>query len=98
VQHEVPVNVDFKPKRLKAYIVPENLKTEVDLQISELLKRGIIKRSSSAIGCCGGVKTRRWREDRSEVIILTHCTRCNSTHLHLGGHSTSRTSKKNISF
>jgi len=49
VQHEVPVNVDFKPKRLKAYRVPENLKTEVDLQISELLKRGVIKRSSSAM-------------------------------------------------
>jgi len=49
VPHEVPVNVDFKPKRLEAYRVPENLKTEVGLQISELLKRGIIKRSSSAM-------------------------------------------------
>ena len=49
VQHEVPVTANFKPKRLKAYRVPENLKAEVDRQLSELLKRGIIKHLSGQV-------------------------------------------------
>jgi hypothetical protein len=47
VEHEIPVTVDFKPKRLPAYRVPENLKASVNAQITELLKLGIIKSSKS---------------------------------------------------
>jgi len=36
-QHEIHVTPDFKPKRLKAYRVPEVLKPEVARQIQELL-------------------------------------------------------------
>ena len=38
---------DFKPKRLRAYKVPERLKPEVDRQIQELLSLGLIKPSKS---------------------------------------------------
>jgi len=45
VQHEIDVTEDFKPKRLRAYRVPESLKSEVEKQIQEMLQMGIIKRS-----------------------------------------------------
>jgi len=45
-QHEIPVTPDFKPKRLKAYRVPEVLKSEVARQIQELLDLGIIEPSN----------------------------------------------------
>ena len=41
------VNSDFKPKRLRAYKVPERLKPEVDRQIHELLSLGFIRPSKS---------------------------------------------------
>ena len=47
LQHEINVSADFKPKRLRAYRVPENLKSMVEAQINELLKLGIIKPSKS---------------------------------------------------
>ena len=47
VQHEIPVTTDFKPKRLPAYRVPENLKESVNTQIKQLLESGIIKPSKS---------------------------------------------------
>ena len=47
VQHEIPITADFRPKRLRAYRVPENLKHEVNKQISELLRLGFIVPSSS---------------------------------------------------
>ena len=47
VQHEIYVTDDFKPKRLRAYRVPESLKPEVEKQIQEMLQMGIIKRSKS---------------------------------------------------
>ena len=47
VEHEIPVTDDFKPKRLRAYKVPEKLKPEVDRQIQELLKLGFIRPSKS---------------------------------------------------
>jgi len=47
VYHEIPIASDFRPKRLKAYRVPDNLKPEVDRQITELLKLGFIEPSSS---------------------------------------------------
>jgi len=43
----MPVTSDFKPKRLRAYKVPERLKPEVDRQIQELLKLGFIRPSKS---------------------------------------------------
>jgi len=45
LQHEINVSADFKPKRLRAYRVPEKLKPMVDL-----LKLGIIKPSKSEMG------------------------------------------------
>jgi hypothetical protein len=47
VEHEIRITPDFRPKRLKAYRVPELLKPEVDRQIKELLDLGIIRPSSS---------------------------------------------------
>jgi len=35
IEHEIPVTGDFKPKRLRAYKVPERLNPEVDSQINE---------------------------------------------------------------
>jgi len=45
--HEINVTPDFKPKRLKAYKVPELLKPEVARQLQELLDLGFIRRSDS---------------------------------------------------
>jgi len=47
VYHEIPIASDFRPKRLKAYRVPENLKPEVDRQITELFRLGFIEQSTS---------------------------------------------------
>ena len=45
--HEIHVTPDFKPKRLKAYKVPELLKPEVARQLQELLDLGFICPSTS---------------------------------------------------
>ena len=45
--HEINVTPDFKPKRLKAYRVPELLKAEVARQLQELLDLGFIVPSNS---------------------------------------------------
>jgi len=45
VQHEISVTSDFKPKRLPAYRVTENLKESVNAQIKQLLDLGINKPS-----------------------------------------------------
>jgi len=50
IQHEIHVSDDFRPKRLRSYRVPENLKPMVKNQIQELLKLGIIKPSKSEMG------------------------------------------------
>ena len=47
VEHEIQVTEDFKPKRLRAYKVPECLKPEVEKQINELLSLGFIRPSKS---------------------------------------------------
>jgi len=47
IQHEIHVTGNFKPKRLRAYRVPESLKPEVEKQIEEMLQLGIIKPSKS---------------------------------------------------
>ena len=47
VEHEIHVSSDFKPNRLRAYKVPECLKTEVERQINELLSLGFIRLSKS---------------------------------------------------
>jgi len=47
IQHEIKVTEDFKPKRLRAYRVPENLKSKVEEEIQSMLKSGIIKPSKS---------------------------------------------------
>jgi len=49
VTHEINVTSDFKPKRLRAYHVPESLKPEVEKQIKEMLQMGIVKPSKSEI-------------------------------------------------
>ena len=45
--HEIIISPDFRPKRLKAYKIPEKLKPEVDKQILELLELGFIHESTS---------------------------------------------------
>jgi hypothetical protein len=47
VLHTIPTTSEFVPKRLRAYRVPENLKTEVNRQIRELLRLGFITESNS---------------------------------------------------
>ena len=47
VEHTVPVLENFKPKRLRAYKVPENYREEVNHQIQELLRLGFIEPSTS---------------------------------------------------
>ena len=47
MQHEIHVTENFKPKRLRAYRVPESLKPEVERQIREMLDLGIIEPSTS---------------------------------------------------
>jgi len=42
VTHSIPLTDDFKPKRLRAYQIPEKVKPEVDRQIQETLRNGII--------------------------------------------------------
>ena len=46
-EHEINVNPDFRPKRLKEYRIPEKLRGEVRRQITELLSLGMIRRSNS---------------------------------------------------
>lgn len=48
VEHEVPLLENFRPKRLHAYKVPENLKAEVSTQIEELLHLGFIEIATSS--------------------------------------------------
>ena len=45
--HEIHVTPNFKPKRLKAYKVPELLRPEVARQLQELLDLGFICPSTS---------------------------------------------------
>lgn len=47
VEHEIKITQDFKPKRLRAYRVPELLKSDVDREIKSMLELGIIRPSSS---------------------------------------------------
>ena len=46
IEHEIPVTGDVRPKRLRAYKVPERLKPEVERQINELLSLGFIRHSN----------------------------------------------------
>jgi len=50
IEHETNVLQDFKPKRLRSYRVPENLKPMVEEQIQQLLNLGIIRPSQSEMG------------------------------------------------
>ena len=47
--HEIHVTPDFKPRRLRAYKVPELLEPEVARQLQELLDMGFVRKSSSAM-------------------------------------------------
>jgi transposase InsO family protein len=47
VEHTIAITDDFKPKRLRAYKVPENYRAEVSHQIQELLRLGFIEPSNS---------------------------------------------------
>ena len=47
--HEIHVTPDFKPRRLRAYKVPELLKPEVARQLQELLDMGFIRKSTSPV-------------------------------------------------
>jgi len=35
-EHRVPISADFKPKRMRAYRVPERLKPQVKQQLEEM--------------------------------------------------------------
>ena len=49
LKSQVYVTPDFKPRRLRAYKVPELLKPEVARQLQELLDMGFIRKSTSAM-------------------------------------------------
>ena len=46
-EHAIPLLPGFVPKRMHAYKVPEKLKHEVETQIQDMLKQGIIEPSNS---------------------------------------------------
>jgi len=46
-QNGIPISADFRPKRHRAYKVPEAYQTEVFRQIQELLSLGFIEASTS---------------------------------------------------
>ena len=46
-QHEIRLTKDFVPKRLRPYKIPEKFKSQVDAEIQELLRSGLIKESNS---------------------------------------------------
>ena len=45
MEHKIDVNADFKPKKFKAYKIPEVLKPEVDKQIDEMLGLVLLRRA-----------------------------------------------------
>jgi hypothetical protein len=47
MEHTIQVSDDFKPKRIRAYWIPENYRAEVNRQIQELLRLGFIEPSNS---------------------------------------------------
>ena len=47
VEHEINITPEFRPRRLRAYRVPEKLKTLVSAEIRRLLDLGIIRPSNS---------------------------------------------------
>jgi hypothetical protein len=47
VRHEIPLTSEFRPRRLRAYRIPERLKPEVEKQLKELHDQGFIRRSAS---------------------------------------------------
>ena len=47
VEHCVKLLTGFKPKRMRAYKVPEKLQGEVERQINDMLANGIIRESNS---------------------------------------------------
>jgi Reverse transcriptase (RNA-dependent DNA polymerase) len=47
LQHEIKISDDFAPKRLKPYKIPEKFKPQVDREIQELLRLGLIQESNS---------------------------------------------------
>ena len=49
VTHKILLKDGFKPKRLPSYRVPEKLRPEVDRQIQEMLRCGIIRKSTSSM-------------------------------------------------
>ena len=67
VEHCVELMPGFKPKRMRAYKVPERLQPEVERQLKEMLANGIIRESNSPMasplvcvlkgkGGCDGVR------------------------------------------
>ena len=48
VEHCVELIPGFKPKRMRAYKVPEKLQPEVERQLQEMLANGIIRESMSS--------------------------------------------------
>lgn len=46
-EHCIPLMPGFVPKRMQAYKVPEKLKSEVEMQVQNMLKQGIIELSQS---------------------------------------------------
>jgi Reverse transcriptase (RNA-dependent DNA polymerase) len=47
--HDIIVSPEFRPKRLRAYKIPEKLRPAVDQQLQELLKLGFIRQSKSPL-------------------------------------------------
>ena len=47
VEHSIPVDSEFRPKRMREYKIPEKIKPQVFDQIQQLLAKGIIRRSNS---------------------------------------------------
>jgi len=57
---EIHVTPDFKPRRLRAYKLPELLKPEVARQLQKLLDMGFIRKSTSAMASPIVCVLRKW--------------------------------------
>ena len=47
IEHCIEITPDFRPRRMRAYRVPDVFKPQVEKQIRDLLDMGLIKPSSS---------------------------------------------------
>ena len=77
MEHKIDVNAYFKPKKFKAYKIPQVLKPKVDKQIDEMLGLGLIRRSNSPMASSMVCVIKKDKSVRIVVdyrYVNTYCT------------------------